>query len=74
MERSFGNFNGQAIWGVKARHGLRPDQCSRAILPSDADPWHEIFKRISPVVGKWMTAHDCFAEAGNHPPNLSEIL
>ena len=32
-------------------------QSSRAILPSDADPWHEIFGRIPPVVGKWMTAH-----------------
>jgi broad specificity phosphatase PhoE len=57
VERNFGSFNGHVIREVKARHGLRPDQSSRAILPSDADPWHEIFGRIPPVVGKWMTAH-----------------
>jgi broad specificity phosphatase PhoE len=57
VERSFGSFNGLVIREVKAQHGLRPDQSSRAILPADADPWHEIFERIPPVIAKWMTAH-----------------
>ena len=57
VERKFGSFNGLVIREVKARHGLRPDQSSRAILPPDADPWHEIFERIPPVIAKWMTAY-----------------
>jgi broad specificity phosphatase PhoE len=57
VERNFGSFNGLVIREVKAQHGLRPDQSSRTILPADADPWHEIFERIPPVIAKWMTAH-----------------
>jgi broad specificity phosphatase PhoE len=56
VERNFGSFNGLVIREVKARHGLRPDQSSRDILPPDADPFHEIFERIPPVIAKWMTA------------------
>ena len=57
VERNFGSFNGLLIREVKAQHGLRPDQSSRSILPADADPWHEIFERIPPVIARWMTAH-----------------
>jgi broad specificity phosphatase PhoE len=58
VERNFGSFNGLVIREVKVRHGLRPEQSSRAILPPDADPWHEIFERIPPVIAaKWMTEH-----------------
>jgi broad specificity phosphatase PhoE len=57
VERSFGSFNGLVIRDVKRQHGLRPDQSTRAILPADADHWHEIFERIPPVVTRWMTAH-----------------
>ncbi len=57
VERNFGSFNGLVVREVKARHGLRADQSSRDILPPDADPFHEIFERIPPVVASWMTAH-----------------
>jgi broad specificity phosphatase PhoE len=57
VERNFGSFNGLIIREVKQQHGLRPDQSSRAILPPDADPWHEIFDRIPPVIARWMTEH-----------------
>jgi broad specificity phosphatase PhoE len=57
VERSFGSFDGLVIREVKQRHGLRPEQSSRAILPPDADPWHEIFERIPPVIARWMTTH-----------------
>jgi broad specificity phosphatase PhoE len=57
VERNFGSFNGLVIHEVKARFGLRSDQSSRDILPPDADPFHEIFDRIPPVVAKWMTSH-----------------
>jgi broad specificity phosphatase PhoE len=57
VERNFGAFDGLVIREVKAQHGLRPDQSSGDILPPDADPFHEIFERIPPVVAKWMTSH-----------------
>ncbi len=57
IERSFGSFDGLVIREVKERHGLRPDQSSRGVLPADADPWTEIFDRIPPVVARWMDAH-----------------
>mgnify|MGYP001051868722 CR=1 FL=1 len=57
IERSFGAFDGQVIREVKERHGLRPDQSSRDVLPADADPWTEIFERIPPVIARWMIAH-----------------
>jgi broad specificity phosphatase PhoE len=57
VERNFGSFNGLVVREVKARHGLRPDQSSRDILPPDADPFHEIFERIPPVVARWLAAH-----------------
>jgi probable phosphoglycerate mutase len=57
VERNFGSFNGEIIRDVKARHGLRPDQSSRHILPTDADPFEEIFQRIPPVIARWITAH-----------------
>jgi broad specificity phosphatase PhoE len=57
VERNFGSFCGRVIHEVKAQHGLRPDQSSRDILPPDADPFHEIFDRIPPVVARWMTSH-----------------
>jgi broad specificity phosphatase PhoE len=56
VERNFGSFNGLVIHEVKAQHGLRPDQSSRDIFPPDADPFHEIFDRIPPVIAKWMTS------------------
>ena len=56
-ERDFGRFDGLVIGEVKARHGLRADENSRAIMPPDADPWDEIFARVPPVLGHWMTAH-----------------
>lgn len=57
VERDFGSFNGLVIREVKQQHGLRPDQPSRAILPPDAHPWHEVFERIPPVIAKWMHTH-----------------
>ena len=57
IERSFGSFDGQVIREVKARHGLRADENSRNILPSDADPWTEIFARAPRIVAKWQVAH-----------------
>jgi broad specificity phosphatase PhoE len=57
VERNFGSFNGLVIREVKALHGLGADQSSRDILPPDADPFHEIFERIPPVIAGWMTAH-----------------
>jgi broad specificity phosphatase PhoE len=45
------------IKDVKAQHGLRTDQSSRAIPPPDADPFHEISERIPPVIAKWMSSH-----------------
>jgi broad specificity phosphatase PhoE len=57
IERNFGSFCGLVIKDVKAQHGLRTDQSSRAILPPDADPFHEIFERIPPVIAKWMSSH-----------------
>jgi probable phosphoglycerate mutase len=57
IERSFGSFDGQVIREVKERHGLRPDQSSRNVLPADADAWIEIFDRIPPVVARWMVAY-----------------
>lgn len=57
VERNFGSFNGLVVREVKARHGLRPDQSSRDILPPDADPFHEIFERVPPVIAGWMRAH-----------------
>ena len=57
IERNFGSFCGLVIHEVKAQHGLRTDQSSRDILPPDADPFHEIFDRIPPVVARWMTSH-----------------
>jgi broad specificity phosphatase PhoE len=57
VERNFGSFDGLVIRDVKARHGLRPDQSSRDILPPDADPFCAIFDRIPPVVARWMTSY-----------------
>lgn len=57
VERNFGAFDGLVIHDIKAQHGLGPNQSSRDILPPDADPFHEIFERIPPVVGKWMAAY-----------------
>jgi broad specificity phosphatase PhoE len=57
VERNFGSFNGLVVREVKARHGLRPDQSSRDILPHDADPFDEIFERVPPVIARWMQAH-----------------
>jgi broad specificity phosphatase PhoE len=57
VERNFGSFNGLVVREVKQQHGLRPDQSSRAILPPDADPWHEIFERVPPVIARWMTTY-----------------
>lgn len=57
VERNFGSFCGRVIHEVKREHGLRPDEPSRDILPPDADPFHEIFDRIPPVVAKWMHLH-----------------
>src|SRR5262249_48858340 len=57
VERNFGSFCGRVIHEVKRQHGLRPDESSRDILPPDADPFHEIFERIPPVVAKWMNSH-----------------
>ena len=57
VERNFGSFDGLVIHEVKAQHGLRSDQSSRDILPLDADPFHEIFDRIHPVVAKRIASH-----------------
>jgi broad specificity phosphatase PhoE len=57
VEGNFGSCNGKIIRDVKARHGLRPDQSSRHILPGDADPCAEIFERIPPVIARGITAH-----------------
>jgi broad specificity phosphatase PhoE len=56
VERNFGSFDGLVRHEVKAQYGLRPDQSSRDILPTDADPFEEIFERIPPVITKWLTA------------------
>lgn len=57
IERNFGSFNGLVIREVKQRHGLRPDESTRSILPADADPWDEIHARVPPVIARWLTAH-----------------
>jgi probable phosphoglycerate mutase/uncharacterized phosphatase len=57
IERSFGSFDGLVRNEVKARHGLRPDQSSRDILPADADPFDEIFRRIPPIIAGWLAAY-----------------
>src|SRR5215831_6793156 len=56
IERNFGSFDGLVRNEVKARHGLRPDQSSREILPADADPFDEIFRRIPPIIAEWLAA------------------
>jgi broad specificity phosphatase PhoE len=56
-ERNFGRFDGLVIREVKAKHGVPPDQNSRSILPTDADPWEEIFQRVPPVIARWMADH-----------------
>ena len=58
IERDFGSFDGQVIRDVKQRHGLRPEENSRSIMPPDADPWDEILTRVPPVVARWMAAHE----------------
>lgn len=57
IERHFGSFDGLVIREVKLRHGLRPDESTRSILPDDADPWDEIHARIPPVIARWLNAH-----------------
>lgn len=57
IERNFGSFDGLIIRDVKARHGVPLDQPSASILPDDADPWHEIFERVPPVVARWLHAY-----------------
>ncbi|MEZ5854468.1 MAG: histidine phosphatase family protein [Hyphomicrobiaceae bacterium] len=53
-ERDFGSFDGRVIGEVKAEHGLPTEKNSRSIMPSDADPWDEIFTRVPPVIGRWL--------------------
>jgi probable phosphoglycerate mutase len=57
VERSFGSFDGLIIREVKQRHGIPLDQPSVAILPPDADPWHEIYQRVPPVMARWLIAY-----------------
>jgi len=54
VERSFGSFEGLIIRNVKERHGVPLDQPSASILPADADPWHEIFERVPPIIARWL--------------------
>ena len=56
VERAFGSFEGLIIREVKERHGVPLDQPSVSILPADADPWHEIFQRVPPIVARWLDA------------------
>jgi broad specificity phosphatase PhoE len=54
VERNFGSFEGLIIGEVKQRHGIPLDQPSASIMPADADPWHEIFERVPPVIARWL--------------------
>jgi broad specificity phosphatase PhoE len=55
VERNFGSFEGLIIRDVKARHGIPLDQPSVSILPADADPWQEIYRRVPPVIARWLS-------------------
>jgi broad specificity phosphatase PhoE len=57
VERCFGSFEGLVIREVKERHGVPLDKPSTAILPQDADPWHEIYDRVPPIIARWLNAH-----------------
>jgi broad specificity phosphatase PhoE len=54
VERHFGSFDGLIIRDVKVRHGVPLDQPSASILPADADPWHEIYERVPPIIAQWL--------------------
>jgi broad specificity phosphatase PhoE len=54
VERNFGSFEGLIIRDVKERHGMPLDQPSTSIMPADADPWHEIFERVPPIIARWL--------------------
>jgi broad specificity phosphatase PhoE len=57
IERNFGSFDGLIIREVKAKHGVPLDQPSASILPDDADPWHEIFERVPPIIARWLNTY-----------------